>query len=489
MIKRMIRAIIQWANPVIPKVVKRTLKGINWQAVALQAKTPKQQVEIGPYVPPAGVIPEGKRQAALAMDSTPYQDLNQIYAGSAAFKGYPYLAQLAQLPEYRKFSETLAKEMTRKWIKITSKGDGDKTAKISKIEECLARIKAKDHFRMAAEHDGLYGRGQIYIEVKTPKGDVMASEDDEELRTPLIADPKKIKKGALIGLRTIEPVWTYPSAYNANNPLARDYYIPGAWYVLNKTVHSSRLMTMVSRPAPDLLKASYNFGGLSLSQMAEPYVNNWLRTRDSISDMLHSYSTSGLKTDLATLMADPDDSSAMVARAEAFTTTRDNRGLMILDKDAEEFFQFNTPLSGLKDLQEQAAGHLSMVSSIPPLKLFGIAPSGLNASGDGEMQVFYDYVTSMQVMIFSDPLNKLMEVVQLSEFGVIDPDITWSFEPLAEMTDKEIADINKTNADADVSLVNAGIIAPEESRTRLANDERSGYNSIDIADVPEMEEP
>ncbi|WP_163505183.1 anti-CBASS protein Acb1 family protein, partial [Escherichia coli] len=75
-------------------------------------------------------------------------------------------------------------------------------------------------------------------------------------------------------------------------PLAADYYKPQSWYVMGKEVHASRFLSFVSRPVPDVLKAAYNFGGLSLSQIAEPYVDNWIRTRDSVGDMVHSYSTS-----------------------------------------------------------------------------------------------------------------------------------------------------------------------------------------------------
>lgn len=59
------------------------------------------------------------------------------------------------------------------------------------------------------------------------------------------------------------------------------------------------MIDLISRPVPDMLKPAYNFGGLSLVQIAEPYVNNWLRTRDSVGDMLHSFSLSGIMTDMS----------------------------------------------------------------------------------------------------------------------------------------------------------------------------------------------
>lgn len=447
-------------------------------------KKPEAIRQFEPYQPPPGVIPSDKKVAALAMDETPYDYVNSAYINNH-FPGYQYLAQLAQLPEYRKMAETIAEEMTRKWITLSSTGEDDKTDKLNKLEEALKRFKVRALFQKAAELDGFYGRGQIYIELDKPSGGV-ASEDPEELQAPLFIAPAKIKQGALKALRLIEPIWTYPGAYNAQNPLAPNYYKPSLWYVMGKTVHDSRMLTFVSRPVPDLLKASYNFGGLALSQMAQPYVQNWMRTRDSISDLIHSFSTSGLLTNLSTILSGGAD-EGIFDRADLFNKLRDNRGLMLLDKDTEEFFQFNTPLSGLDALQAQSQEHMSAVSGVPLVKLLGITPSGLNASSEGEIRVFYDHIAALQEKLFRDPLTKLLNIIQLSEFGEIDPDITFTFEPLYELNDPEKAQVRKTDAETDSVLIASGVIAPDESRARIAADPESGYNGLDLN--VEIEEP
>jgi len=446
----------------VPAEVRR--KGISLSALA--RTLPEQDEELAlitRYEPPAGVIPADERSQALAMDSTPYDYVNQAYAGNH-FQGYQNLAVLGTLPEYRKMSEVPAKEMTRKWIKLQSTG-GDKDERIKAIEGALKKHKIKDLFKKAIE-----------LDVKTPNGGV-ASEDPEELKTVLLVDKAKIKKGALRGFKVIEPVWTYPSDYNSTDPLAQNYYRPSAWYVLGKTVHSSRLLTFVSREVPDLLKAAYNFGGLSMTQMAEPYVNNWTRTRDSVSDLLHSFSVSGIMTNMSGVLSGMDDAQ-FIARAQLFNNLRDNRGLMLLDKDTEEFFQFNTPLSGIHELQAQAQEHMSSVSSIPLVKFLGITPSGLNASSDGEIKVFYDDIASAQEALLRDPLKKVIDIIQLSEFGEIDDDITFDFESLEEMSDEQKANIRKINADTDVTLIDGGVISPDESRQRIANDPDSGYDGL-----------
>ena len=462
-------------------------KGIHAMVLAKskQKDTPEAP-KIEPYQPPAGVVPSDMAQDAMAMDSTPYDWMNSVFSGGH-FKGYPYLAMLSQQPEYRKMAETIAKQMTRKWIKVQAKGEVDKSEKVVAMEDALKEFHVQNLFRRAAELDGFFGRGQIYIDVKTPGG-VLAQADSDELKTPLLRSPAKIKKDSLVGFKVVEPAWTYPNSYNSDNPLAADYYKPTSWFVMGKTVHASRLMMFASREVPDLLKASYNFGGISLSQLAEPYVNNWLRTRDSVSDMVHSFSVSGIKTNMAAILqgASGDD---LFTRAQLFNNLRDNRGVFMLDKDSEEFFQFNTPLSGLDALQAQAQEQMASVSNIPLVYLLGITPSGLNASSDGEIKVFGEYILSMQEAIFTENLNRVFEIIQLSKFGEIDADIGFEYEPLSQMDPEQLATIRKTDADADAVLIGVGSISTDESRARLAADPASPYAGLEVnVEIPEVDD-
>src|SRR5262249_33762457 len=144
----------------------------------------------------------------------------------------------------------------------------------------------------------------------------------------------KIGRNGLKEVRVIEPIWVYPMVYNAVNPLLGDFYKPQAWYVMGAQVHASRLIPFVGRPVPDLLKPSYAFGGLALSQMAEPYVDIWLNTRQSVADLIHSFSVMVLMTDLATILQ-PGNAGALLARAALFNALRDNQGLMVVNKASE----------------------------------------------------------------------------------------------------------------------------------------------------------
>ena len=435
---------------------------------------------------PKGVVPEG---ATLAQDSA--MPMVFDYLGSAGggigFMGYPELSALAQRPEYRKMSEVIAKEMTRKWIKLESTGDEDKSEQIEQIESEMKRLRLRRVFRDAAELDGLFGRAQVYIEVKTPNGGTLASADPDELKTVLVRDKAKIGEGSLTGFKVIEPVWTTPYEYNTDNPMSPNFYRPTSWFVLGKQVHHSRLLNFVSRDVPDLLKPSYNFGGLSLTQMAMPYVENWLRTRQSVSDLIAGFSVGVLKTNLSSVLggASGDD---VFSRIDLFNKTRSNRGTWAVDKDTEEFNFENVPLSGLDALQAQAQEQMASVSSIPLVKLLGITPAGLNANSDGEIRVFYDFIESLQEDLFRDNLQVCIELIQLSLFGKIDREIGFSFVPLYQTSDLERAQIRKSDADTDSVLIASGVISPAEARARVQADSANAYHSLEDDDGDDLDD-
>ncbi|MDP9128634.1 MAG: DUF1073 domain-containing protein, partial [Pseudomonadota bacterium] len=319
--------------------------------------------------PYPGVVPDAK--PTMAADA----QINAVYNFGASygyswdgygFMGYALLSDLAQLPEYRRPSEILANEMTRKWIKLISTSADDKTEKLKDIKAELERLHTQETFRRAFEIDNFFGISQIYIDLGT---------EGDELKSPLILKAK-VGKNKLKGLRLIEPLWIYPNAYNSINPLKADYYKPQTWYVLGTEIHESRLMTFVSRPVPDMLKPAYLFGGISLSQLMKPYVDNWIRTRQSVSDITHNFSTPVLKVDMGQTMA-PGAAQQLALRGQVFNMARDNQGLMILDMVKEDFVNVSAPLGSLDALQAQAQEQMASIASIPLVKLLGITPSGL----------------------------------------------------------------------------------------------------------------
>ena len=467
---------------------------VSYQAAELARHAPAKAPQRNPfeiYTPAAGVLPAG---STMAMDDAGYGALGWAqstytgaYAEGQTFLGYPELALLAQRPEYRIIVENLATEMTRKWIKLRAKGDGqDKAERIAKIQDRFESMGVRSAFCEAAGHDGYFGRGHLYLD--TGDGD-----DPQELGTNLgdgrnaTSKAKVSPDHPLRGVRAMEPVWTYPQQYNSTDPLRADWYSPSIWFAMGKQVHSSRLLTLVGREVPDLLKPAYSFGGLSMSQMMKPYVDNWLETRQSVSDIIQSFTVFLLKTNMAAVLsgAGGDD---FFKRLDMFNATRSNRGVMAIDKEMEDFSNVSAPLGGLDHLQAQALERIACVGRTPLVKFTGISPSGLNASSDGELRCWGDLVHSQQENLFRDDITTILGFVQLSLFGDIDPDITFEFLPIYELTEKEKAELRATEATTGKTLIEVGALDAKEERTRVAHDPETPYAGLDIDKMPDLKQ-
>lgn len=403
------------------------------------------------------------------------------FVEATSWPGFPTLGLLAQLPEYRTMHETPADECVRTWGKVTSTSKDDAAAeKVTRLTQKLEQYGIRSLIRTAVIHDQAYGGAHIFPHLKLGASAVPAD-------APLLLEPSFVKPGCLTGFAAIEPMWLTPNAYNATDPTLPNFYKPESWIASSgKKIHASRVFTIIGRPVGDILKAAYSFRGVSISQLAMPYVDNWLRTRQSVSDTVKQFSMTNLATDLAQLLT-PGGAQSLDARLQLFNLYRDNRNIGALDKMTEEIQQTNTPLSGLDNLQAQSQEQMSAVSHIPLVKLLGITPAGLNANSDGEIRVWYDFVAGYQAHNLSPAMKWILDLIQLSEYGQIDPGLSWEWNPLYELDDKELAEVRYKNAETDRTLTEIGAIDAQMVQQRLAADPTSGYAGP-LGDRDELDE-
>lgn len=439
-----------------------------------------------------GTAPTGEGAPAVAMDSIcdNIPGTLGLYSGYAQmqgvdFIGYAALSLLAQHPLIRAMVETLADEMTRKWIEFSGQGAEESDAeRVKALQASTEKFHLKRQFNRAMKKTGYFGGCVLFIDM----GDDTYSEAGKrEVQTPLTLDSKKITEGSFKGFRLIEPINAYPAPYNADNPLAPGYYKPDAWLIQGRKVHASRLLHFTQNEPPILLKPAYNFFGIPLAQMALDYVDRFDTVRIAVAKLVKRFSTSILKTDMSQMLngGGYEDAASLKARALLWSLMGSNDGLMTLDMEGEDFVQVNTPLSGLADLVSQQLELLAAISRTPAVKLLGISPKGFNSTGEYDEANWYDHVSSQQQIVFADNLDRAIKIIQLSENGQIDDDLTHRFVPLHELSETEKVTNRKANADTNAIYIDRGVISVEESRAQLAADPDSGFESLDVDDLPE----
>jgi uncharacterized protein len=525
--------------PAEPKAEERKFDPNRWQELLPEIRemferyaqrrerTPENSPYKLPVFPPEAIPKDPK--LTMAMDNSLTNNLSfcdSSWAGGGAydvfpgeshqFLGYTYLAELAQRPEYRVMAETIADDATREWIDFDVVGDEDanrkaaekdpegfeermadpdekkkrikeagKTDRVKALKDDQIRLEVQHRFHAQARNGGFFGRSHLLIDIRTNGMEATA----EEVKTPIgngrdAFSLAKVTQGSFHRLQTIEPVWTYPMAYNAWDPTREDWYNPQIWFVMGKEFHGSRLQTFIPHPVPDMLKPAYAFGGLSLSQMAKPYVDIWLQTRQSVARLIHSFSVMVLKTDLSTIL-DNNNAARLLARVAMFNMMRDNSNTYVVNNQTEDFMNVAVPLSGLHELQAQAQEHMASVHRIPLVKFTGIQPSGLNASSEGEIKTYDDTIAAYQMRVLDPNLRKILDYQMLSLWGELDPEITHTWKPLREMTLAEKGQKEKDDADRNQKYVDMGALAPGEVRKAIIEDPDLPYTGLDPDEIPE----
>lgn len=428
-----------------------------------------------PYQPLPGVVPNTARgNAALAMDMSPYElmnsmDLNVDYSG---FSGFPALATLAQQVEYNNMAQVMAEEVVRNWIDIRSTVADD--PRIELMNKALEKYDVKRLMHEVVRHDSIFGIAHIFVDV---------GGDSENLENPLVLDKRAIGKDSLNYFKVADPTWIYPAMYNTQFPLKKDFYKPSAWFVMGQLVHESRFIDVISRPVPDILKPSYNFAGLSLIQMMQSYVDDWREAKRNVIGIMKTLRMRALATDMDSRLAVPGDFDN---RLRLFVQNQENFGMWVIDKDNEEIVHSQTSLSDLSNLLSNYQEQLCIPARITSLKLLGNAPAGLNASGDSELETWHETISGYQDAVLRRPLETIFKIIQLSELGDIDENIYFEFKPLDELSDEEVANINKTKVETITTAVTGMIVSPEEGREALSKIENLGFE--DLSDDYEVDE-
>lgn len=412
--------------------------------------------------------------------------LPRAYASlvDSGFIGYGALSLLlASNGILHAICDTLSTEMLRKWIRfIPTDQDKDVSKRITELEKEFERLEVRRIVGRALYQT--FGFGGSYIFPAIGDTDFNNTKDVnylDELKSELYVDDVKIGKGDLKYLTTIEPIWVVPIAYDTINPFSQFFYKPEFYSVMGKTTHYTRLLKFIYNEAPDIFKPTYLFNGVPLIQYSAPYVSDFETIRRAVTQIVQRYNLNVLKTNMERILSsnDANEVNQLKNRIAIFNAMRTNTGTLALDKDTEDFEQLSMTLTGLRELESQAAEFMCIVPKTPAAKLLGISPQGFNATGEFEQANFYDLCDALNQEITAPHLTTIMQMAMLNLWGEIDESINYEFVPLKQKSDKEIAETNILKSQNDEILQRTGAIDAEDIQNRIRNDDESGYDGLE----------
>lgn len=380
----------------------------------------------------------------------------------------------------RRIVDVIPADMLKNWITITS---GIEPAVEKKISLALRRTQLIDKLKRGMQWGRLYG-GALGI--------MLVKHQGNDLTTPLRLD--YIMPGDFAGMIIFDR-WNgvSPSSELVDDVTDPEYSYPKYYTISDPTnggmvqIHHSRCIRFPGNLLPYWEELSELQWGASV---IEPVMDD-LKKRDNVSwniaQLTFMANLRVLKMeDLGQLLASTD----AISQRELYNTIQaqnilmSNMGLQIMDsKDSMETHQYT--FGGLADVYQQFLMDIAGAAEMPVTKLFGRSPAGLNATGESDLQNYYDMIAEKQESYLRPILNKVLPPFIISTLGSMPDDFDFDFDPVAEPSDKERAELAKTGTDNVVAAFNAGLISQRMALQELKQQsERTGvWTNITDEDV------
>ena len=324
----------------------------------------------------------------------------------------------------------------------------------------------------------------------------------EQLAMPLALE--EMVPGDFKGLMILDR-WNgvSPSSELVDDISDPEYGLPDAYIVTDPVdgamtrVHHTRCIRFVGNNLPFWERQAELYWGASVIES----VFDELKKRDNVSwNIAQLTFLANLRVlkmnDIGQTLAatDPQSQAELYRTLTAQNWLASNMGIQIMDA-ADGFETHQYTFGGLADCYQQFIMDVSGAAEIPVTKLFGRSPSGLNATGESDLQNYYDMIGEKQESILRPILNKLLPPFMVSMFGAVPDDLDFDFNPVSEPSDKERMELAKTGTDNVVAALNAGMISKRTGLQELKQQsERTGvWTNItdeDIEKAPdEIEDP
>lgn len=379
----------------------------------------------------------------------------------------------------RRIIDIVSEDMTKNWYKIKSQISPEFTQKIKSLER---RVNLRARIIEGLQLSRLYGGAA---------GIIIIEGQENILGEPL--DYDMIMPGSFKGLVILDR-WSgiSPELELVADINDRDFGLPEYYTIRSDSlgtgirVHHSRIVRFTGRNLPYYEKIMEMYWGASEIE----HVFEELKKRDNTSWNI------ALLVFLANLrvykMDNMEQLGAMNENALAdlyqsmtmLNSMMNNQGLQIIGKE-DDFDTKQYTFGGLSEIYELFMMDVSGAAEMPVTKLFGRSPAGMNATGESDMQNYYDSIEEKQESYLRPVLDKLLPIMCTSEFGFIPDDLDFEFNPCRRPTEEERKNLSKNIADSVVSVFNAGIINQQIAlkELRQSSEQTGMWSNITDDDV------
>lgn len=234
-------------------------------------------------------------------------------------------------------------------------------------------------------------------------------------------------------------------------------------------VHHSRIIRFMGRPLPYLEQLAETYWGASELE----HVFDELRKRDNVSWNI------AMLTFMANLRVMKMDGMSQVlavgneqAQMQLYNTVQgmnammNNNSIQVLgENDTYETHQYT--FGGIGETYDRFMMDVAGAAETPVTKLFGRSPAGMNATGESDMQNYYDTIEEKQEAELRPVYDKILPIMFISTLGGIPDDWDYEFNPIRRPRDDEMADLASKNTDSVTKAFQAGMVSQRTALKEL----------------------
>lgn len=342
---------------------------------------------------------------------------------------------------------TIPNDMIRKWYEIKSGIAPDYIDQMAKLER---RTQLRKKLLLGMYWGRLYGGAVGVILIK----------GQNDMSQPLDLD--MILPGSFLGLQILDR-WSgvYPEGELVTDPSDPDFGLPAYYTIRDDTtgymvarVHHSRIIRFIGRELPWLEQVTEVYWGESELEA----IYNEIVRRDNVAANIAALT---FRANVNYIEADGLDQLLGTANTEmqrrfwntlaAQSMMESNFGTRVINKgDAIHNTQYT--FTGLPEVYDRVMMDVAGAARTPVTKLFGRSPAGLNATGEADMQNYYDYIDGLRENDLRPIIERLLPIMALSAWGMIPDDLDIKFPTMQTADAKEQAEITERNTAAILSV-------------------------------------
>jgi len=379
----------------------------------------------------------------------------------------------------KKIINSIPEDMLKNWYTIKSKLAPNDLLKFEKLERTT---KLKSKLLEGLQWGRLYG-GAVGI--------ILIDGHEDMLNEPLDLDmvmPDSFK-GLIILDRHIGVEPLTELVMDIGDP---DFGLP-KYYALSidtlekgLTIHHSRVIRFIGRKLPYIDKIAEQYWGASELEHIFDEIKKRDNTSWNMAMLVFLANIKVMKVDGMEEMATMDSQAleelySTYAMSNQFLSSQ---GMLVMGKE-DSFETHNFSFSGVSEVYEMIMMDVSGASEIPVTKLFGRSPSGMNATGEGDMENYYDFITAQQDEYLKPIIDKLLPIMSMSVLGAIPDDLTYEFNPCREPSEDIRKKLARETTSTVIEVYNAGLISDKTALKELhSHRETTGmWNSVSDEDL------